>query len=299
MNNMQENKQTLYKVLVNGKSCHGGDMEWKLNVWNEVKSDELKMCETGIHLTTKPANWWKLNWEVYEAEAEGIKEWKDDKCVAKRARITRKLTSKELDTIVPYQSRLNEFITKEIPNTKFFKPDGKPKKEWKVFYGDTWDAARDAARGAARDAAWGAARDAAWGAARDAARGAARGAARDAAWGAARDAAWDATWSAARDTARGAARGAARDAAWGAARDAAWDAAWGAARDAARGAARDAALYSDYIITADLKFKDKEKHAAHAKARWEVWQKGYGLLCDVDGVLYVYAVKPKKPNQPR
>ena len=119
------------------------------------------------------------------------------------------------------QQALKDFIGKEIPSVPFFKPDGKPKKEWRIFYGESWDAAMDAARDAARDAASGAARDAA------------------------------------------------SDAAW------------------------DAALFSEYIITADLKFKDKEKHLKHVKARWEVWQKGYGLICDVDGVLYVYAVKPK------
>lgn len=30
------------------------------------------------------------------------------------------------------------------------------------------------------------------------------------------------------------------------------------------------------------------KHIKHAEARWAVWQAGYGLLCDVSGVLYVY-----------
>ena len=135
------------------------------------------------------------------------------------------------------QRKLDSFIFKEIPKVPFFKPDGKPKKEWKMFYGDTWDAT------------WDAARDAAWDAARDAAR----------------DAAWDAAWDAAR-------------------------------RDAARrDAARDAALISDYLITSDLDFKDKAKHLAHAKARWEVWQKGYGLLCDVDGVLYVYCKGKPQP----
>ena len=116
------------------------------------------------------------------------------------------------------QRKLDSFIFKEIPKVPFFKPDGKPKKEWKMFYGDTWDAARGAARGAA----------------------------------------------------------------------------WGAARDAARGAA----LISDYLITSDLDFKDKAKHLAHAKARWEVWQKGYGLLCDVDGVLYVYCKGKPQPAKP-
>ena len=172
------------------------------------------------------------------------------------------------------QKKIIDFVEKEIPATKFFKPDGKPKKEWKMFYGDTWDAARDAAWGTARGAALGAALGAAW------------GAARDAAWDAARDAAWDAAWGAARDAARGTARGAARDAAWDAPWLAAWDAAWGAARDAV--------LLARFYVVEDLEFKDKAKHLAHVKARWEVWQKGYGLLCDVDGVLYVYALEKHK-----
>ena len=100
------------------------------------------------------------------------------------------------------RNRLSKFIFDEIPKVKFFKPDGKPKKEWKMFYGDTWNAARDAARSAAGSAAWSAATDAA----REAARSAAEGAARDAAEGAARDAAWDAARDAAKDAARDAAR---------------------------------------------------------------------------------------------
>jgi hypothetical protein len=111
-----------------------------------------------------------------------------------------------------------------------------------------------------------AARGAAWDAARDAARDAAWGAARDAAWGAARDAAW----------------GAARDAAWGAARGAAW----GAARDAAWGAA----LYTCAIhIASGLNVP--KKHIDYAKLRWAVVTAGYGVACDVNGILYCY----KKP----
>ena len=82
------------------------------------------------------------------------------------------------------QQALKDFIGKEIPSVPFFKPDGKPKKEWRIFYGESWDAAMDAARDAARDAAW----DAAWDAAMDAAMDAAWGAV----WAAAGDAAWDA-----------------------------------------------------------------------------------------------------------
>ena len=74
---------------------------------------------------------------------------------------------------------------------------------------------------------------------------------------------------------------------WDAARDAAGDAAWVAARaaawDAAGAAAWDAALMTR-VIVGEL----SGPHAEHAKARWEVWQKGYALLCDVNGELCVY-----------
>jgi hypothetical protein len=78
-----------------------------------------------------------------------------------------------------------------------------------------------------------------------------------------------------------AARDAAGDAAWVAARDAAWD----AAGAAAWAAARDAALLSRCTVVAD---KLDKKYMDHARARWSVWQKGYGLMCDIGGVFYVY-----------
>ena len=52
------------------------------------------------------------------------------------------------------RNRLSKFIFDEIPKVKFFKPDGKPKKEWKMFYGDTWDAARDAGTGRSERTQW-------------------------------------------------------------------------------------------------------------------------------------------------
>ena len=99
---------------------------------------------------------------------------------------------------------------------------------------------------------------------------------------AARAAAWDAAW----DAAGAAARDAARDAAWAAARAAARDAARAAARDAAWDAAWDAGLMARMEICYDLHID--AKHRRHAKARWDVWQRGYGLACDIDGELYCY-----------
>lgn len=63
---------------------------------------------------------------------------------------------------------------------------------------------------------------------------------------------------------------------------------WNAAGNAARSAAWSAGLYTRVThICADLPLD--QRHRDHARARWKVWQKGYALLCDVDGVLYVYA----------
>jgi len=66
-----------------------------------------------------------------------------------------------------------------------------------------------------------------------------------------------------------------------------WAAALAAASDAAWAAARDAALLIRAKICSDLPLAPQ--HIAHAEARWRVWQKGYALLCDVNGTLYVYA----------
>ena len=110
-------------------------------------------------------------------------------------------------------------------------------------------------------------------------------------WAAAIDAGGSAGWKAARDAATDAARSAAIDARRSAARSAARGAAWDAARIAARGAAWDAAwdaaLYQQVIhICGDLDID--ESHRQHARDRWQVWQKGYGLYCEVGGTLYVY-----------
>lgn len=58
------------------------------------------------------------------------------------------------------------------------------------------------------------------------------------------------------------------------------------ARDAAWAAARDAALYNRCILAF---YGDKEnKHLDYARRRWEVYQLGYGVAAEVDGVFYVY-----------
>ena len=97
-----------------------------------------------------------------------------------------------------------------------------------------------------------------------------------------RDSAWASAWYSARDSAWYSAR----DSAWDSARDSARDSAWASARDSAWYSARDSALMASMEIVSDLHID--AKHRKHARDRWEVWTRGYGLLCDVDGVLYVY-----------
>ena len=252
---------TLYKVLVDGQSCHGGSLKWSLpqraedgsytpGDWHRVSGD-ITICQRGLHLTTAPyQSWWVWGAELYEAEAEGIAAWDGDKCVCRAARLTRPVPPPA------WWQACRDFVA-TIPQTPWFQRTQPPDPAWRVF--PTWDAAWDAAGAAARDAA----RVAAWDAAEAAARGAARTAAGDAAWATA----------------------------WAAARDAAWDAAGASAgasaRAAARAAAGDAALYVLACgICADLPLADARRQ--HADARWRVWQAGYGLVCDVNGILYVY-----------
>ena len=248
-----------YKILVGGKSCNGGALKWSLpkqkpdgswkpGRWHRVKGDP-EMCKHGIHVAKEPyRQWWTWGADVYHAETGPIVVEESDKALTMSCRLL------SLEAKPAWLTNAEAFIA-SIKDVPFFKPDGQPRSDWNLFTAPTWDAARDAAG----DAAWDAARDAAW------------DAAWDAAGDAARDAAWDAAGAAAGDAARAAAGAAARAAAWNAAGAAARDAAW------------DVALMTR-VIVGEL----SGPHAEHAKARWEVWQKGYALLCDVNGELCVY-----------
>jgi hypothetical protein len=101
------------------------------------------------------------------------------------------------------------------------------------------------------------------------------------------DSAWASAWASARASARDSAWASARDSVWASAWASAWDSAWASAR----ASARDFSLMACMIIVSDLDYPDKEKHEKHVSSRIEVWKKGYGLLYDVRGVLYVYAKK--------
>lgn len=93
----------LYKVLVDGCSVHGGDMTWSLpkgdkpGKWHEIEGDVVP-CHNGLHFTTNPASWWRRDAEVYLVETAGkvVPVPHDDKVVASKARLVRRLTWAEL-----------------------------------------------------------------------------------------------------------------------------------------------------------------------------------------------------------
>ena len=147
-----------------------------------------------------------------------------------------------------------EAFVAELPRLPWLEPQGKPDPSWYVF--DTYEMAQDAVSGKRRDIAWGKALDAA----REAARVAMRGAARNAAW----------------------------KAAWGLLRGVVFL----VSQQIARGAGLDAALWTSILVCKGLPLA--QEHIDHARARMDVWRRGYGVLCDasdvygVEGTLYVY-----------
>ena len=132
----------LYKVLVNGKSCHGGKMTWSLpngkpGKWHRFQGEPV-ICQSGFHLTTEPFRWYKLDCECYLSEAKEVLAWENDKCVAKSVRLLEKVQHPE------WWIEAMDFIAalKSIP---WCQPQGEPLTEWEVSQGANLAAAGDAA----------------------------------------------------------------------------------------------------------------------------------------------------------
>ena len=169
---------------------------------------------------------------------------------------------------------LEDFIA-ELRTLPYFQPDGKPDPDWILVLGKNWTVARIAAADAAKAAAKGGSNgtsDSQWDAARTAAWNGARIAASDAG----RNEAWEKAWDLARD--------ATREAVWTAARLAAPEAAWAVPWDAAWHIADYAAIC---VVCGDLDVLGQ--HFQTIERRIDVWRKGYALMAEVNGTLYVYA----------
>jgi hypothetical protein len=174
-----------YKILVKGKSCHGGSANWGLpkdgrpGVWMPPITGKLKACERGYHVVKDKdiLEWLKEDCQIFEAEPKGEVSYADNKGVCRSARLTKPL--KWDDRIArsfacDCAERVLPIFEKAYPNDK------RPRAAIEIarqFIGGTVSSEQLwAARDAARDAAWAAAGAAAW----------------DAAWAAAGAAAWDA-----------------------------------------------------------------------------------------------------------
>jgi len=196
---------TKYKVLdANGcgpysnyqwpKPTKNEDGTWTPGEWVEAEG-ELVMCENGIHYCDgeKQLLSW-LNSQIYEIEVDGEEMRGDDKCIAQRGRLLRRIEAWNECEARLFACDCAEHVLEHFETC--YPDDNRPREAIRMARrfanGEATDEERAAAWAAARDAAWAAARDAAWAAAR-----AARAAARDAAWAAAR-AARDAAWAAER-----------------------------------------------------------------------------------------------------
>jgi hypothetical protein len=173
----------LYKVLVDGKACHGGTLAWSLPTpdgaggftpgqWHAV-SGPIEVCRSGLHLTIDPHRWLQVGGAVYQAEGRGEAQTEDDKTAFAEARLLRPAP----EMVPVWWSGVTAFVREEIPAVPWFQPDGDPDPAWRLVTAQTWAAAwaaagaaaRDAAGAAAGAAAWAAAGAAAWAAAGDAA----------------------------------------------------------------------------------------------------------------------------------
>jgi len=126
---MPEGKK-LYKVLVSGKSCSGGDMTWdlpkqqkngdyKAGKWMSVDGPII-LCQRGLHVTTQPLKWWHntKDIEVYEVEVSGeSKQDTTDKSAHEFVRLLRPIDDAEFEklfgVILIRKERKAEVIVKD------------------------------------------------------------------------------------------------------------------------------------------------------------------------------------------
>lgn len=99
-----------YKILVDGKACHGGKFTYDLpkptpvpgwipGRWHVLEGGSPELCVRGFHTTSQPALWWKQDAVCYLTETEGVTGSEGDKQVCSRIRLLRPLTEKELNRL--------------------------------------------------------------------------------------------------------------------------------------------------------------------------------------------------------
>ena len=100
-----------FKVLVNGKSCHGGEMtwslptkqkngQWKPGEWHDAGGKPVMCGHPGIHLTKEPAKWAGDKSQFYIAEYDGeIVDDGTDKISCRKVRLLREASIEELESV--------------------------------------------------------------------------------------------------------------------------------------------------------------------------------------------------------
>ena len=107
----------LFKILVDGKSCHGGEYKYPEP---EVYTEEIKdveICYQGYHLTSDPLLWWKPKATLWLAEGQGKSEVSYSKTVFSRVRLLEQVT-KDTPGVKSYQ-RIMMFL---VASARSFDP---------------------------------------------------------------------------------------------------------------------------------------------------------------------------------
>ena len=83
----------LFKVLVGGRSCHGGDLVYPAaGEWTDAVAGP-RCCAAGYHLTSDPLRWWLPMAELWLAEGEGpLAGDGSDKAAFARVRLVERVT---------------------------------------------------------------------------------------------------------------------------------------------------------------------------------------------------------------
>ena len=195
-----------YKILIKGKSCHGGDSTWFLpkgkrpGKWMPKIEGELKLCEHGYHLVKAEEilEWVKEDCQIFEVEPKGKVTYDGSKGVCRSARLLKQLNWNDKIARLfacDCAERVLPIFEKNYPDDKRPRVAIETVRRYvNGLSGEEELAAAEAAARAAETAARaaaGATETAAWAAA-EAAAGAAARAAETAAWAAeaARAAAW-------------------------------------------------------------------------------------------------------------
>ena len=110
-------KVMLYKITAaDGSSCHGGAGKWNLPTdkpgrWRTVKGP-LVACANGLHLCEPDDlhDWLKLDAIVWEAEVSGETLRAENKTVARKARLVRRVAVMDRKTLVSYACDCAEHV---------------------------------------------------------------------------------------------------------------------------------------------------------------------------------------------